>query len=84
MGIWIVLIGISAFIGWLCSKWIKAPWGIYCAAIIPWLCLLLVLIYSEYYIANEPIDSSMWIIAQIFGGTVAAAVGAVTYRYFKP
>ena len=45
-------------------------------AVIPWLGLLAWLLYHEFLVPYQGGGASMWPIAQLFGGTVAALVGA--------
>jgi hypothetical protein len=69
MKAWLFIIGVSALIGILTAVIIRKKWGIILAAAIPWLGLFASLYNND----------SMWVIAQFFGGTVAAVVGAITF-----
>ena len=83
MHIWLILIGGSALIGFLTAILLKKNWAIYVAAAVPWFTLLGALIYTEYFTPYKGGGASMWPIAQLFGGTVAALVGIASYKLTK-
>ena len=80
MYVWLILIGGSTLIGFLTAALLKKNWAIYIAGAVPWFALLAALLYTEYFITYEGGGASMWLIAQLFGGTVAAVVGVVSYK----
>ena len=80
MHIWLILIGSSAIVGLLTALFVTKSWAIYVAGAIPWFGLLTALLYTEYFTPYQGGGASMWPIAQIFGGTVAAAVGVLTFE----
>ena len=80
MHIWLILIGGSILVGYLTALVIRKNWAIYIAGAVPWLALLGALIYTEFFTSYAGGGASMWIIAQLFGGTIAAATGVVSYK----
>ncbi len=80
MLVWILLLVPSALVGFLCAIFIDKKWAIYVAGLVPWLGLLAALLYTEFYMEYQGGGASMWIIAQLFGGTVAALTGVVAYK----
>lgn len=80
MHVWLILIGGSVLFGFLTAKLLKKNWAIYIAGAVPWSTLLAALIYAEYFTPYEGGGASMWLIAQLFGGTIAAAVGVASYK----
>ena len=83
MHVWIVLIVGSTLIGFLTAALLKKSWAIYVAGAVPWFTLLLALLYTEYFTPYEGGGASMWPIAQLIGGTVAAIVGIASYKLTK-
>ncbi|MFH1074411.1 MAG: hypothetical protein V1752_04905 [Candidatus Firestonebacteria bacterium] len=73
--VWSGLLIPSAIIGFICGYFIKNSFGIVLAGAIPWFGLLAVLLYYEYFVPYQGGGSSMWPVAQFFGGTIAAAIG---------
>jgi hypothetical protein len=51
------------------------------AGAIPWSGLLACLLFSEYCLPYRGGGASMWPIAQLFGGTIAAGTGVVFHRF---
>lgn len=80
MHIWLILIGGSAFAGFLVAMVLSKNWAIYIAGALPWFTLLGALIYTEYFTPYEGGGASMWLIAQFFGGAIAAGVGIASYK----
>ena len=80
MHIWLILIGGSTLIGFLTATLLKKSWAVYVAGALPWFALLAALLYTEYFTTYEGGGASMWLIAQLFGGTVAAAVGVISHK----
>ena len=80
MHIWLILIGGSTLAGYLAAIVIRKSWAIYIAGALPWFALLGALIYTEYFTSYEGGGASMWLIAQLFGGTIAAAAGVASYK----
>lgn len=80
MHIWLILIGGSTLVGYLTAIMIRKNWAIWVAGAVPWLALLGALIYTEYFTSFAGGGASMWLIAQLFGGTVAAAIGVASYK----
>ena len=81
MIVWIILIGGSAFIGLLTAIYIKKSWAVYFAGAVPWFILLAAILYTEYMMPYEGGGASMWPIAQLVGGSVAAVIGVVVFRF---
>jgi hypothetical protein len=72
---WSTLIVLSALAGVVCG-WIlpgrrAVAWG----GAVPWLGMLAWLLYNEYFVPYPGGGASMWPIAQLVAGSVAAAVG---------
>ena len=80
MAVWLILISSSALIGFLTAIFLNKPWAIYGAGAIPWLLLLAALTYTEYFMPYKGGGASMWLIAQLFGGSVAAITGVISYN----
>ena len=57
--------------------------GLLLSAVIPWLGLLGVLLFQEYVFPYKGGGASMWPIAMLFGGTVAALTGMVSFWVTK-
>ena len=58
---------------------LKSPWAIYLAGALPWFGLLAALLYTEYFRPYQGGGASMWPIAQLFGGFVAAGTGVLAF-----
>jgi len=86
--VWALLIIPSIAWGLFCAFVIKHKLAGFLAGAIPWLGLLAALLYSEYCLPYQGGGASMWPIAQLFGGTVAATAGYFSYilsrDYIKP
>lgn len=80
MYVWLILIGLSALTGFLTAHYIKKDWAIYIAGAVPWFGLLAAILYTEYTTPYQGGGASMWPVAQFFGGTVAAAIGIISFR----
>ena len=80
MAIWLILIGGSVLIGFLVALIVQTWWAIYLAAALPWFGMLAALLVTVYFLPNEDADASMWLIAQLTGGTVAALVGIFSFK----
>ena len=79
MHIWLILIGASALVGALTAVYVKKSWAIYLAGALPWFGLLAAILYTEYVMPYQGGGASMWPIAQLFGGFVAAGVGVLAF-----
>jgi hypothetical protein len=78
---WITIIAPSILTGLLLANFIKGRIGIILSGLIPWLGLLMALLYQEYFIPYQGGGASMWPIVQFFGGTVAAITGVTAYLF---
>lgn len=76
MKIWLTLVLLSALAGTLSGVWLRGRRAILVGAAVPWLGLLIWLLYNEFFVPYQGGGASMWPIAQLFGGTAAAAIGA--------
>lgn len=76
MNIWIPIIGLSSLTGIGAGFLVKSRWAIVIGGALPWFGLLGWLLYNEYYVPYQGGGASMWPIAQLFAGSIAAAVGA--------
>jgi hypothetical protein len=70
----VILIG-SVLIGVSCALVSTRRLALVAAAVLPWLTLLAVLLYYEYFAPYQGDGASLWPIAQLIGGTIAAGVG---------
>ncbi len=82
--VWGMLLGLSALAGFWCARHLSGKTGAFWAGAIPWLGLLASLLITEYVIPYQGGGASMWPIAQLFGGTIAAVTGIITYNLCKP
>ena len=75
---WLNLLILSALAGILCGWFLPGRLAVMWGGAVPWLGLLAWLLYNEYVMPYRGGGASMWPIAQLVGGTVAAAVGVLT------
>ena len=80
---WLILISVSAFTGFLTAILVNKTWAIYMAGAIPWFGLLAAILYTEYTTPYQGGGASMWPIAQLFGGAIAAAIGVTAFMLTK-
>jgi hypothetical protein len=86
MSIWFALILLSALAGGICGLIFRGRHAIILGGAVPWTGLLAWLLYNEYFVPYQGGGASMWPIAQLVGGSVAAVVGiaaATTARIIK-
>jgi hypothetical protein len=79
--VWAALIIPSIGWGVLCAFQFNNKYSGFLSGAIPWLALLAAILYSEYGLPYQGGGASLWPIAQLFGGTVAAAVGYFSYQF---
>ena len=79
MHVWLILITLSSVVGLLVAKYMRHKLSVFVAGSLPWLGLLGVLLYIEYFVPYQGGGASMWPVAQFFGGTAAALIGVVTF-----
>ncbi|MET0552628.1 MAG: hypothetical protein ABW221_06295 [Vicinamibacteria bacterium] len=77
MNPWTGLIGLSAIAGLMSATFVRGPGAIAVGGVVPWFGLLGWLLYNEYLVPYQGGGASMWPIAQLFGGTIAAVVGGL-------
>jgi len=75
MIVWLAILIPSALTGAICAWRLKGRIALICSAAIPWLGLLSMLLYNEYFVPYQGGGASMWPIAQLFAGTAAAVTG---------
>jgi hypothetical protein len=75
MTIWLAIVLGSACIGALCARIPSERLSLIAGAAAPWFTLLAGLLFNEYALPYRGGGASMWPIAQLFGGAVAAVVG---------
>jgi hypothetical protein len=83
---WSTLIFLSALAGGICGWVFRGYRSVILGGAIPWFGLLGWLLYNEYFVPYQGGGASMWPIAQVVGGSVAAVVGvlaAVVVREVK-
>ena len=83
MEAWLTIILLSAATGFLCSRLLTGAIAWVASALLPWLGLLAWLLYQEYFVPYQGGSASMWPIAQLFAGTVAAGVGLAAHAIFR-
>jgi len=79
MIMWLILILGSIGIGVLCAFKYSGYFGAIGSIALPWICFLCWLLINEYVLPYSGGGASMWPIALLVGGTVAAFVGGVSY-----
>lgn len=79
--VWLALIIPSILWGVFCAFFIKFKHSKVIAALIPWLVLLGTIFYTEYFTPYSGGGASMWPIAQLVGGTVAAVLGYHSHQF---
>jgi len=77
---WLLIIIPSALIGIICARFTVTWRGTLLAGAVPWTALLIWLLYNEYFVPYRGGGASMWPIAQLFGGTLAAIIGITFHR----
>ena len=82
MGDWLVIIVLSALVGFLCSRLLTGTTAWVASGLLPWLGVLAWLLYRESFVPYQGGGASMWPIAQLFAGTFAAGVGLAVYAIF--
>jgi hypothetical protein len=84
MHFWLYLIIPSLIVGALCGLFAKRKvLGVLLALGIPWIGLLSFLLYNEYFVPHKGGGASMWPIAQIVGGTIAAISGFISFLLIR-
>lgn len=82
MTTWITIIALSAIVGFLCSSFLGGAAAWIASALLPWLGVLAWVLYHAYIAPYQGGGASMWPIAQLFAGTVAAVVGLAAHAIF--
>jgi hypothetical protein len=82
MSDWLAIIGLSALVGFACSRLLTGTIAWVVSALLPWLGMLAWLLYNEYFVPYQGGGASMWPIAQLFAGTVAAGAGLAAHAVF--
>ena len=77
MSVWSVLILLSALAGGICGLIFRGKRAIIFGGAAPWFGVLAWLLYNEYFVPYQGGGASMWPIAQLFAGSVAAVVGVI-------
>jgi VanZ family protein len=79
MLLWFAIVGGSIVVGLVVARLLNgsraAAW---IAGAMAWLLMLAYLLVNEYVLPYRGGGASMWPIAQLFGGTIAAAVAALS------
>jgi hypothetical protein len=82
MLLWFAILGGSIAVGFLAAALLRgsraAAW---IAGAVAWLLMLACLLINEYVLPYRGGGASMWPIAQLFAGTIAAAVAALTCSF---
>ena len=77
--IWSAVIIPSLAWGLFCALKIRSRFALFIAGAVPWFGLLIALLYTEYFSSSVRTDASMWLIAQLFAGTIMAGLGMVSF-----
>ena len=84
---WLTIILLSAVAGAVSAWLLTGRIALMASASAPWLGVLGWLLYLEYFVPYSAGGASMWPVALVFAGTVAALVGIATcmwlQRYFQ-
>ena len=75
---WMTIIVLSALTGAACAWIVNRLVARLLAAAIPWFGMLAWLLYHEYFVPYSGGGASMWPVALLIAGTVAAAIGIFT------
>jgi hypothetical protein len=75
---WLTIIVLSVLTGVACAWLAHGRAARLLAAAIPWSGMLAWLLYHEYFVPYAKGGASMWPVALLFAGTVAAAIGFFT------
>lgn len=78
MNPWIPIIGLSVLAGVGSALLVNGRKAILLGAALPWLGVLAWLLYNEYFVPYQGGGASMWPVALLFAGSIAAGVGAAT------
>ncbi|BCL61968.1 hypothetical protein DGMP_26610 [Desulfomarina profundi] len=79
--VWAMVVIPSGITGIVLSYFVKGKIGMILAGLLPWSGVLAAILYQEYFLPYQGGGASMWPIAQMVGGTVAAAAGVVSYNF---
>ena len=80
---WATIIVLSAATGAACAWLAGGKVARVLAAGIPWCGMLAWLLYHEYFVPYSGGGASMWPVALLFAGTVAAAIGFFTCTWLQ-
>jgi hypothetical protein len=78
MLIWFAIVGGAIVVGNVVARLSSGGRAAWIAGAVAWLLMLACLLFNEYVLPYRGGGASMWPIAQLFGGTVAAAVAALS------
>jgi hypothetical protein len=83
MTVWVCIVIGAAVVGAACAL-INRRWlSLAAASAVPWFGFLTVLLVEAYVLPYRGGGASMWPIAQLFGGTAAAAIGLGSCVLFR-
>ena len=74
----LLIIMMPVFFGVLSGYFIRGKKTYFVAAAVPWFGLLAMLLFDEYVKPNRAPGASLWIVTQLFGGTLFAFIGVLT------
>jgi hypothetical protein len=77
MNPWLCIVILSGIAGAMVGAVFDGRKAIFICALIPWFGMLAWLLYHEFSVRYRGGGASMWPVAQLFGGTIAAFIGAV-------
>jgi cytochrome bd-type quinol oxidase subunit 2 len=80
MLVWLILITGSLGTGYCFGRWAPMKASLVAAMLVPWLVLLAAILITEAVVPYQGGGASMWIIAQLVGGSIAALLGRVGHR----
>lgn len=79
MATWTTLVAISAACGAAFALLVRGWLGVVCAAVVPWLGVVVESLYNHYFVPYRGGGASMWQIALFFAGWGAALSGLAGY-----
>jgi hypothetical protein len=83
MILWTVLVIGSALCGVACSIRLSGRSGLVASAVLPWSAVLAWVLYQEFAVPYRGGGASMWLVALLFAGAIAACAGVAAYSLCK-
>ncbi len=80
---WTAITLLSTITGVLCALYFRGTTAWVTSGLFPWSGVLVWLLYQAYFAPYRGGGASMWPIAQLFAGTVAALIGLAAHAAVK-